>query len=443
MKITMAPYMFVNILLLFLAPVGYLCKRSLSHIFALLSVLVLYPIFVYIYKAGPLNAIFSIFVFDCLLMGFVKYRDIMDETRREWGTRLQAKEETDRRFSEESAHLEAKASEIINKEIMVVTLYEITKSMSVSLRFDSIFSIFSAFLKENFASFRKGELVILKGIDGRLTVDRRYSVCGVNQTDLCESKMDYEALIELLMENVNAVYLTREKDELDFIKLHMDKETFVFFAIPLLSERKMVGILTIENLPFDDIERFAILAAQFALEIKKVLLYETVEELAITDGLTELYVRRYFFERLEEELKRSKRHNFKFVFLMIDIDNFKTINDTYGHLVGDCILKDAGRIIKENSREIDLAARYGGEEYSLVLPNTGREDGKVVAERIRARIEDNIFKAYDERLKVTVSVGISVYPDDSSEVKGLVEKADKALYAAKDSGKNIVCVYER
>ncbi|MBI5144152.1 MAG: GGDEF domain-containing protein [Candidatus Omnitrophica bacterium] len=390
---------------------------------------------------NSINVMYTILVFGFLLLGFIKYRQTIGEMRKEWGTRLQAKEEACREFSEENSRLEALVSEIINKEIMVVTLYEITKSMSVSLKFDSIFSIFSAFLKENFASFRKSELVILKGIDGRLTVDRTYRVCGVKETDLCESKMGYEALIELLIENVNAVYLTREKDELKFVKLHMDKETFVFFAIPLLSERKMVGILTVENLPFDDIERFTILAAQFALEIKKVLLYETVEELAITDGLTELYVRRYFFERLEEELKRSKRHNFKFIFLMIDIDNFKTINDTYGHLVGDVILKDVGRIIKENSREIDLAARYGGEEYSLVLPNTGREDGRVVAERIRGRIEENIFKAYDERLKVTVSVGISVYPDDSSEVKGLVERADKALYTAKDSGKNIVSVY--
>lgn len=385
----------------------------------------------------------TILVFGFLLLGLVKYRETIAKTRREWGLKLQAKEEAGRRFSEESARLETTASEIVNKEIMVVTLYEITKKMSVGLKFDSIFGIFSTFLKENFSSFRKSELIILKWIDDRLAVDRTYRVSGAKKIEPGKSAMDYGALTGLLTENKNAVYLTREKDELEFVKLHMDKGTLVFFATPILSERKMAGILTIENPPFDDIERFAILAAQFALEIKKVLLYETVEELAITDDLTGLYVRRYFFERLGEELKRSKRHNFKFVFLMIDIDDFKNFNDRYGHLVGDVILKEVGRIIKENSREIDLAARYGGEEFSLILPDTGGEDGKIAAERIRRKIEENIFKAYDETLRVTVSVGLSVYPDDSGDINGLVEKADKALYAAKNSGKNIVSVYEK
>lgn len=435
------PYIFINTLLVLIAPAGYLCRKTFSYIFAVVSGLGLYPLFVYIYKMDPLNAIFPILIFDCLLLGFVKYKDIIDETRREWDLRLKSKEELDKRFSQETARLSTMESEIINRKLTVVKLYEITKSMSEGLKFDSIFDIFSIFLKENFASFRKSELVILKQIDETIAVDRRYEVCGIKEIDVCKSNIDYDELVRLLMKNKTAIYLTREHNELDFVKLRMDKEISGFFAIPLLSERKIVGILTIENLPFDDIERFAILAAQLALEIKKVLLYEQVEELAIMDGLTGLYVRRYFFERLEEELKRSKKYNFEFAFLMMDIDNFKTCNDTYGHLVGDCILKDVGRIIKENSREIDLAARYGGEEFSLVLPGTGMADGKIVAERIRERIADHIFKAYDEKLRVTISVGISVYPDDSGEIKGLVERADKALYTAKSSGKNVVCAY--
>jgi diguanylate cyclase (GGDEF)-like protein len=214
-----------------------------------------------------------------------------------------------------------------------------------------------------------------------------------------------------------------------------------FVAIPLLSEIKIVGILTITDLPKDDLERFAILALQFALEMKKALLYETVEELAITDGLTGLYVRRYFFDRLKEEANRSRRHKFHMSFLMADIDDFKKCNDTYGHLVGDVVLKEIARIMRENVREIDLVARYGGEEFAIALPETGSEGARLAGERIRKRIEENVFRAYDEKLKVTVSIGTAVYPDDSTEVKDLIGKADTALYKAKGSGKNVVYSY--
>jgi diguanylate cyclase (GGDEF)-like protein len=211
-----------------------------------------------------------------------------------------------------------------------------------------------------------------------------------------------------------------------------------FTGMPLLSERKMVAMLAIEDLPKQELETFAILAVQFALELKKVLLYETVEELAITDGLTGLYVRRYFFERLKEEHERSKRHKFTFAFLMADIDDFKICNDTYGHLVGDIVLKDTARIMKESVREIDIIGRYGGEEFSLVLPETGLEGARVVAERIRKRIEEHVFKAYDEKLKITISIGIAVYKGGSDSLEELIERSDKALYDAKKAGKNVV-----
>lgn len=442
--------MFINLLLLSIAPFGYLYKKSYSYVLAILSWLILYPVCTLIYKIDPLNAAFPIFIFNCLLIGLARYRDIIEEVRSEWSSRLEKQEDLKRRSLEEFEKLNAVEIEIREKEIMVVKLYEITKRMSEGLKLDSVFSIFSAFLKENFI-FRKSELVILKQADNDLRTDRVYNVWGEEEGHksseesggLLGGNIDYNEIIKLSLKSEKGVYIARPSEEDIFKRLRIDEEAKTLALIPLLSENKMIGILTIEDLPHVDLERFSILAVQFALEIKRALLYEIVEELAITDSLTGLYVRRYFFERLSEESNRSKKYKFKFAFLMIDIDNFKNANDTYGHLVGDIILKDVGRLMKESVREIDLVARYGGEEFSLVLPETGKEDARLVGERIRKKIEECIFRAYDEKLKVTVSIGISVYPDDSIDLKSLIEKADRALYVGKKAGKNVVCAYEK
>ena len=148
---------------------------------------------------------------------------------------------------------------------------------------------------------------------------------------------------------------------------------------------------------------------QLALEAKKVSLYERVQTLAITDGLTNIYVRRHFLERLNEEVARSRRHHLKLSVLMIDIDHFKQCNDTYGHLVGDIILRDIVRIMKEQVRQIDLVGRYGGEEFVIALPDTNKASAGGIAERLRQSIEKHEFKAYDETITTTVSIGLATY----------------------------------
>ncbi|MDP2912837.1 MAG: GGDEF domain-containing protein, partial [Candidatus Omnitrophota bacterium] len=117
-------------------------------------------------------------------------------------------------------------------------------------------------------------------------------------------------------------------------------------------------------------------------------------------------------------------------------------NDTYGHLVGDVILKAMARIMRESVREIDLISRYGGEEFAICLPETGKAGAALVAERIRKKIEENTFRAYDESLKLTVSIGVSACPEDSANPADIIGSADAALYAAKKSGKNIVSEYK-
>ena len=406
--------------------------RKLTLLFVLYGIFLL----IILHVAIPVDiflAMLVAFLFCGTIVGFIEYKEGLAESSSDFDRWLEKKEGLRKKLALEEQALDGYISELRQKEMMIVSLYEITKKMSQSLTFDEIFRELSVFLKDNFM-FTEARLMILKEDSGSIHVERVYKVYKDDE-DLVSphqeaADIDYSEILNLFVKDKKEIFVTKE-----------GKEAKTFSAIPLLSENKFVGIFTVEGLARVDFDKLVIVAMQFALEMKKVLLYETVETLAITDGLTGLYTRRYFFERLNEELKRSKEHSFKFAFLMIDIDDFKICNDTYGHMVGDVILRDVARLIKESTREIDLVARYGGEEFSLVLPETDKKGALQAAERIRKKIDEHTFKAYDEKLKVTVSVGLSIYPDDSEDAQDLIEKSDKAMYLAKSSGKNIVCEY--
>lgn len=172
--------------------------------------------------------------------------------------------------------------------------------------------------------------------------------------------------------------------------------------------------------------------------LEKITLYEKLENLSIHDSLTGIYNRRYFNIRLEEEAKRAKKFAFEIALVMADIDHFKRINDTYGHLVGDVVLKQVAQIIRECIREIDFVARYGGEEFIIILQETVKEGALFVAERIRRTIAQQVIKAFDEAIQVTVSFGIVLFPQHTSYPELLVDIADKAMYKAKENGRNRV-----
>ncbi|MCU0652242.1 MAG: GGDEF domain-containing protein [Candidatus Omnitrophica bacterium] len=230
-----------------------------------------------------------------------------------------------------------------------------------------------------------------------------------------------------------------------FLKADANLENYSDYLIMpfrLKSESHPVGYLAASGIEKEEKDKFSILANQFILGIKKAMLYKRVQELAITDSLTGIFSRRYYLERFQEELERSKKFGYNFAFLMIDIDNFKDYNDRFGHLVGDTILRELAKILKENIRQIDLIGRYGGEEFSIIFTETGKQEAAFVAERIREAVENKSIRAYDEDLKVTISIGISIYPADAQETGQLIEKADEALYRAKLTGKNKVCIYE-
>ncbi len=224
------------------------------------------------------------------------------------------------------------------------------------------------------------------------------------------------------------------KDAADLVKYKN------YTILPLgVEEDKIAGYLAVDRISPADKEKFGILAQQFLIGLRRALLYQKVQGMSITDSLTQVYCRRYFLERFSEELKRSKKNKLSLSFLMIDIDNFKRFNDRYGHLVGDAILRQVSKTISEAVRQIDFIGRYGGEELSIVLAETDREQANFAAERIRQAIAGAAIKVYDEELKVTVSIGVSVFPDNTLNMQDLIEMADQALYLAKETGKNRVC----
>jgi len=216
---------------------------------------------------------------------------------------------------------------------------------------------------------------------------------------------------------------------------------------PILYEGRVIGTLRTnggkaEVFTNDDLRLLDAIAALSSSAISNAMLYEKTEELAIRDSLTGLYVRRYFFERLQSEHRRSLLTNRPLSVLMCDIDHFKECNDRYGHGGGDLMLKRFSEILNENCEPDCVVARYGGEEFAVILPELSSEEGVAIAEKIRSSVETKPFTIRREQLKMTVSIGVATMPDDTLDLEMLVQKADEALYRAKRTGRNKVCLSE-
>ena len=174
-----------------------------------------------------------------------------------------------------------------------------------------------------------------------------------------------------------------------------------------------------------------------SVALDNALLLKRAEALSVTDDLTHLYNSRYLNQVLRRETKRASRSGRPLSLLFIDLDGFKAVNDTYGHLFGSRALVEAAAVIRQSARETDVVSRFGGDEFALVLPDTGGEGAYAVGERIRERIAAHKFLAGDGlNIHLTGSVGVATLPDVAASSEELVQAADKAMYAVKESGKN-------
>lgn len=261
-------------------------------------------------------------------------------------------------------------------------------------------------------------------------------------------KTTYELQDKKLYLDVFDYWLLREKGNLmindvqkDFrfssLEEGVNRRFRALLARPLRSEDKILGVVRLESsLPGsftpDDLRMLDIFSDLLSAGIENAYLYQKTEELARRDGLTNLFLPRYLYSRLEEIIAKAK----EFSILILDLDHFKDYNDRYGHIAGDIMLKKIAKILTSNISEEDFAVRYGGEEFLLVLVNSGKENAIRVAEAIRRKVEKEIFYLRREATQVTVSIGIATYPLDGRTKEELIHKADEWLYFAKTHGRN-------
>jgi diguanylate cyclase (GGDEF)-like protein len=212
-------------------------------------------------------------------------------------------------------------------------------------------------------------------------------------------------------------------------------------VVPIQRSGQLMGAMELylnqwRELTEDQADLLNGVASQAAIAIRHAQLFAAQEENALTDELTKLPNRRALAQRFLQEMQRARRHKNAIAFLMIDLDHFKQVNDTYGHLNGDAVLAELAQILAGSARESDVCARYGGEEFALILHETTESGAKILAERIRAKVAAATFPG---GLKLTISVGVAA-TDDGALFTQLMDRADQALYAAKQGGRNQVRV---
>jgi diguanylate cyclase (GGDEF)-like protein len=212
--------------------------------------------------------------------------------------------------------------------------------------------------------------------------------------------------------------------------------------LPLVFEENLLGMIWIwgKNLTRADLPIMSIFAKQIGVSLERARLFQEVQSLALTDPLTGLQNRRSLFELGRVEFARAHRMNRAFCCMMLDLDHFKQVNDTYGHLVGDQVLREFARRCKTSVREVDLVGRYGGEELIILLPETDRKTAMQVAERLRASLTAAPIRVGDQEIAMTVSIGVAAKDENTSQLDTLIARADQAMYIAKHKGRNRVAI---
>ena len=366
-------------------------------------------------------------------------------------------------------------------------LYEISNAMRTTLKLDEIlYIILTGVTAHTGLGFNRAMLFLVnekdKIVEGKMGIGpENGEEANSAWTKIDQEKMDLEDLINAFKNSNNSLELGFNRqvrnlkislsDKIDNpislavlegMPLHLTSETIQNYRnspvikmlnsnevvfIPLKAKDLVNGVIVADNfitkkpITKDDLRMLIMLANQAGLAIENSQLYEKTVDRAHSDYLTNLWNHGYFQFLLQIGMEKARATQTPLSLIMIDIDYFKIYNDSMGHQAGDRILKEMAQILKNQSRKIDSVCRYGGEEFTIILPQTDKKEAFMIAERLRMDIEKHSFLNEDvlPNKKLTVSLGISTFPADGSQPAELITSADKLLYQAKNQGKNTTC----
>jgi len=342
-----------------------------------------------------------------------------------------------------------KMSQALNHRMLeLYSLYQIGLALSTTLDLDEILNMFKKIFQDTLRVDRFGIFLIDRSIS-KLTLHTSFGM-RINISHVKTSfKFGEDIFGEALMFE-KTIHVPDVKKEKRYKFFNDGTDTGSFLVLPLLLlKNQPVGVISLyrtetNSFKKDEISLFNKIANEISKVVDKTLLFRQTKELSITDDLTGLYNRRYFNERIDREVQRSRRYKRPLTILMIDIDYFKIYNDINGHLMGDEILKRVGHTLEDNVRKADILARYGGEEFVVILPEIDKAHALLVAEKLRSTIELKKFLREENQPngKLTISLGIASLHEDSLNTKELMDFADRALYKAKAEGRNRIVAYD-
>ncbi|MBI5743007.1 MAG: sensor domain-containing diguanylate cyclase [Elusimicrobia bacterium] len=320
----------------------------------------------------------------------------------------------------------------------VAAITELTEVFATALRVRDSFKHILAGIQTYFG-FDRVRLYLIdeknRKLKGELSADIRGQIKSISYEEI-PLEPGAHRFADIVLGRSSGAFMERYKD--------------CVLYMPLSVQGVTIGLLIVDNLLSQqriEPQELAMLKSfggQIALAVDNSRLFDKVEELSLYDELTKLPLRRYFNQRFQEEFYRAERFKQPLALIWADVDYFKEVNDTYGHQIGDKVLKEAGRVILSNLRKIDFPCRYGGDEIIILLPQASGEEARRLAQRLSTelaelRIPVPFSKA--KELRVTLSIGISTFPQDASTMDALLEKADDALYWVKSHGRARIALY--
>lgn len=319
---------------------------------------------------------------------------------------------------------------------MLLALSKISEAIASTIELKSVLTIILNSAIETL-KFDRAKLYLINEkenlLEGRMSADIR-KVAKPITMEKYPLKVGINRMVDILFET-NQYILESKYGTSDLV-----------LYVPLVAKDSKIGILAVDNIfsrqPMiqEDKENLLTLANHAAIAIENARLYNQVKELSIRDSLTGLYTHGYFLQRLDQETTRAARFKESFSLMIVDVDDFKKYNDIYGHQMGDNIIEFLANLMKKNSRAIDIIGRYGGDEFVIIVPRVSEEVSLVVAKRLHQFVSQQKLSFDNKEITFTVSIGIATYPLDGTTKEALIQKADEALYWAKQHGKNQVCL---